>query len=992
MKIIESLEGALHTSREEQEALQDAVSTTSKESRLIKRQLALLEGGTSSALGELVRERDAAAESINEAKKRLEATQKRLRHCEEDSERTHQQWAREKDAWDGERRKLERKIHIADTRLKIVLDEVAAFHAAEINAANGNGADSEAEEVGKDADGASVRTMSLTNSIRVSIMSGKLNGHSLADELNCDGDDDDETEYGGRDSVLSNHIHIRTQSRDSVMSQSHRRNQSSESVRRPGSVARSRFLNQAVLERLEGVVIHEDEDEEDQQISAPIAPVVPKVQYADSAVQYSPPPSPKLPPQTVSQPVPILERSPIQTPPPIPSRADRSSLHEATLEGPPRGDWGEIEANQRRKRVHIARSLTIEPVLMGSSLMVSVGSQTTTEVPLTPPKTPKSPPFDRGQSKNRASTGSLAEVPKPPPSPPPPQAVLVSSSTQTDPPPPPTPPLATLSPNGLVLLPQMAIPSISIHPPTSRPTTPREPLLPPLFKDFGCQVQLSSPSSYRSACVQTDEIRVDKRLDRLPAHLHPSAITSRPSSPGAMIVDPTAAAVDDLSSQYTPVPGYVPPPRNPRRLTARSLSSEPPSSPVASAGPALTSEETHDAYPGNNDDGPLSSQRAPVRRPHRISSLFAGFDGISSDEADDFMDGDLSDLEFRTALSAPKPKSGSSSSRTYGKRSPSVLSGTTSPDQLTSLPRNNSRSSARTSAMGIGGTESYYNKFPAHEQNRDNSRDFAPLRRGSVKSSRLSYDKGGSRSSVMRKAAMIQSGIATHQGRPRSPSLPEVSDPPFPIPTRASSRKPPISISAPSDGQRSPTRGDSFSRRGSSRGHYRVSSIRKVRSAAAIPVKPRNGRRGSRSPPRHVPFSADMEPGSPELPPLPINDVTASRPHYRAHQHQHRLSTTTANTEQTSHSGNQATGVVDAIAQTMVGEWMYKYVRRRKSFGGGDVSNRDDSSNDRHKRWVWLAPYERAILWSSKQPSNNSMLMGKSGRKRKWLMAHGSWL
>ncbi|CRK30703.1 hypothetical protein BN1708_018538, partial [Verticillium longisporum] len=79
--------------------------------------------------------------------------------------------------------------------------------------------------------------------------------------------------------------------------------------------------------------------------------------------------------------------------------------------------------------------------------------------------------------------------------------------------------------------------------------------------------------------------------------------------------------------------------------------------------------------------------------------------------------------------------------------------------------------------------------------------------------------------------------------------------------------------------------------------------------------------------------------------------------------------------------GSPTTGVVDAIAQTMVGEWMFKYVRRRKSFGVPETNGKDDNSNDRHKRWVWLAPYERAILWSSKQPNSGSALMGKAGRK-----------
>lgn len=107
----------------------------------------------------------------------------------------------------------------------------------------------------------------------------------------------------------------------------------------------------------------------------------------------------------------------------------------------------------------------------------------------------------------------------------------------------------------------------------------------------------------------------------------------------------------------------------------------------------------------------------------------------------------------------------------------------------------------------------------------------------------------------------------------------------------------------------------------------------------------------------------------------------------RQKSHRSQPSSTTANTADTG-TGSQAglhqpPTVVDAIAQTMVGEWMFKYVRRRKSFGVADAKGGDDNSNDRHKRWVWLAPYERAILWSSKQPASGSALMGKSGRKRK---------
>ena len=91
------------------------------------------------------------------------------------------------------------------------------------------------------------------------------------------------------------------------------------------------------------------------------------------------------------------------------------------------------------------------------------------------------------------------------------------------------------------------------------------------------------------------------------------------------------------------------------------------------------------------------------------------------------------------------------------------------------------------------------------------------------------------------------------------------------------------------------------------------------------------------------------------------------------------------------------TSVVDAISQTMVGEWMWKYVRKRKTFGiadsppgtaegkGDDGSLNLTGTGTRHKRWVWLAPYERAVMWSSRQPTSGSALLGKSGRKRERL-------
>lgn len=920
-KIIEGLESTLHETRGETEQLQASLASAGKENRSLKRQLTLLEGGTSSALGELARERDEAIDTTADTKRRLEAAQKKLKSQEEDSERVHVQWAKEKDLWDEEKRKFELKVHIAEARLKALLDEVAAYQAAHVNGAQ-DATESELEEpTAKDNDAGSVRTMSITNSIRFSTLSAaaKVNGLTLADELNFEADDS-EADQGGRESALSYHRHMRNNSRDSMLSMTHRRNMSNGSPIRRGSVARGRMgLHHSTLERLEGDVIREDEE-----IAAPVA----KVSYTDTGVQYSPPPSPKVTPSKPSTPEPSMIKLEMPGGPDSPS-----------------------EANQRRKRVSLARPLIVD--LPNAKSNVVNGSSQTMGEPLSPPRTPQTPFEER-------RTTPEPRLP----------AVMVSAGTQTDIPPPlQAPNLQPPSHSEAIPIP---IPSISIIPPSSRPTTPREPRLPQLTKDFGCQVSILGTAPTASVAVQTEEIRVDKRrLERLPPHLRPSAIISRPVSPAPSIQEATLRD----TRQFTPVPGNLPP-RNPRRLTSKTSLTNFPSSPLTPSG----TEETRDAYPGNNDNGPLSSKGAPIRRPHRISSLFAGFDGGSSDDIDEFGDADLSDAEYRTALTAPRPQV---VIRKVGKRMSGSTTTTMSPE-----PVHPSRVSSHGASMRPLGVDAYSSSpLPDSNNKRDSGGSSRPPSKAMSRSSVATTNK----SSGIRKAAMIQNGIVSHQ-RARSPSLPGVEEPPFPIPTRASSRKPPASASAPSDGRTSasPTRGGESWHRRAGRHHYRAGSIRKVRSAAALPGKPRYRRHGSRSrsPPTFSPSTGISE-TSEQLPPLPNNDITTAqhRETYAKHKvhHRHQPSTTTAHTAETGYqsvgSSNQSTSVVDAIAQTMVGEWMFKYVRRRKSFGVGDAKGGDDSSNDRHKRWVWLAPYERAILWSSKQPASGSALLGKAGRK-----------
>ena len=124
---------------------------------------------------------------------------------------------------------------------------------------------------------------------------------------------------------------------------------------------------------------------------------------------------------------------------------------------------------------------------------------------------------------------------------------------------------------------------------------------------------------------------------------------------------------------------------------------------------------------------------------------------------------------------------------------------------------------------------------------------------------------------------------------------------------------------------------------------------------------------------------------------FPLPDITTPRrdsgttgiePNDKAGARADNLEETTETTEEA-----QDTTLVDAVASSMVGEVLWKYVQKRKSFGIGE-SSRDFAevrgSHVRHKRWVWVNPHEQRILWSAKQPMTGAALLGKAARKRKF--------
>lgn len=240
--------------------------------------------------------------------------------------------------------------------------------------------------------------------------------------------------------------------------------------------------------------------------------------------------------------------------------------------------------------------------------------------------------------------------------------------------------------------------------------------------------------------------------------------------------------------------------------------------------------------------------------------------------------------------------------------------------------------------------------------------------------------------------------------RSRSPSFGSVASsayssqsaaPPFPIPSRSSSR---VKASAHSEGSRSPTahHTDVFGNRGH-RGnwshHSRQGSLRKVQSAAVIrhPARrasPTKSRRRRRHSPDLTPVQS-MALDSPAPTKFPIPELpTPLQDSLQFDYVKGSMDIGRVPTAASSRRHSEETDLVDAIAGTMVGEWMWKYIRKRKSFGvqedfpiGEDGSVNAAQHGTRHKRWVWLSPYERTVMWDNKQPTTGNALLGKKGRK-----------
>lgn len=937
--LVEELEDSLHQSRAENDRLNEDLNAQKTEVKSVKYQMSSLEHDMLLALENIARERDDAIKSVEDSRKHLEATRKKVRAQEEEADEAHSMWEKDKQDWENNKRKMESKVYVVEERLKTMVAEMMAVQSTGQNRPG----------AGYDVDEGMRETWFIRgNDIRAT---SRMSNRSMDDiDEGKDATNFRSSRMSGLHEMGGSKMSGLSLAEELDMEEGDEDDIDQEGVHSPDALPEeiqmlpARYSEDTKARKLMGLHADSNKQLSGDEISGQHSMGIiedyinlpgkrASVSYTDNATQFTPPPTPALHTRRMNS---VSEKSVEQT---------------------------ERSANQSRKRVAIP-SIFVDPgplaKIEGSKIlsMVSTSCQTD-DIPQLLPSSESlahQSPIAITKEVRSSSTQTIEDtawVPK-------------SASTRLSPAP-------------------LDVPVIAIHPPASRPPSSHNSVvLPPRTRNAGCQVAIEMPRNLRSTSMQTEEIRVDKRPVRIPPRLQPSnppdKSHSRPTERRTRTAKPS---VPEFSRR---------PVRSPPPLTDKIQASAPyiPKGGIKSPAQAVEANEERrgpirskadDAHQADNDNGPLNDKNSfGPRRPIRTESILAGFDATGEDDhvriSDEFSDDD----DFANVAPIRKTLSKVQNSWKLVPQSDSIAL-----DRL-EAPSEELRGLG---AAGVSKTTDPKAEGPSQTT----SKTFQTRTTEGCRKTSNAAD--------IRRQALVLNGLAEHAHRARSPSAPSVPGkepttvaPPFPVPTRSSSRKIPISAS---EGAASPTPySTSFftTRRGQDHGRPPIKRkiLRKVQSAAAV-SKPSAPHR-PRLPPS---MSANSTvPDSPKsLPPtqnqflLPYDSVAgmsscsvvASQP--RSHAGEASIETP-----------GQQTSVVDAIAQTMVGEWMWKYVRKRTSFGITESPQAEfemskngengSGSGVRHKRWVWLAPYENAVIWSSKQPTSGPALLGKGGRKREY--------
>lgn len=497
---------------------------------------------------------------------------------------------------------------------------------------------------------------------------------------------------------------------------------------------------------------------------------------------------------------------------------------------------------------------------------------------------------------------------------------MASASTQTDAieqPRIPSPPAPIRAPPPV----PVEVPSIAIHPPDSTgPPSPGEAVLPPRTRSAGSQTDMNSPIEIRDAGAQTDVIRVDRR--RLPAHLLPSALN--------FDTETVSRTVNESARLKEPVnQRSLPPSPSPTDSLFKDLSSSNKSTKyedVLSEAPESNWSRLRKTLMLNNKQA-KPAENDPFTRHDDTYTSESDYAHISS------VTGKRPQKYTRPSFDPPTPVP---EDEKVAASRPEMIRAPQSGGSRGSFERQNNTTRYHSYTITNKG------KYPQRVSS------FGPPQRP------------GSPSSV---------GSSSAWSGPQ---------PPVPIPMRTSSvghgRK------HRSSGQTSPTRRSGASSPTKRFDGMRVGKkplIRKAKSPAltptdgpgeTLPLSPL-----SRESFASAELSASSMPGSVSL-------ATRQTGHVRSSSSQTRRLSSFQPTGEASVGDNGQHTVAHALKETMIGEWMWKYTRKRKSFGITDSTG--DNGIIRHKRWMWISPDERTVMWSSKQPRSETAWLGKSGRKR----------
>ena len=911
---IDDLESRLSTTRAENDSLQANFKRSTKECRALKRELQLHEDGTLSAIEALTKERDEVAGANNELKKKLDALQKRCKSQEEETRRVRSILEEGKMAWINEKRNLERKVSLAETRLQTAFEDMANRE-AQVEATNvAQVANTELDNdlhLTRYADAESNYSKDSADEKRPTSRDNfeGLGGvkPSLADELDFS-EGDDHPDSGSESEVLDHEARLEAAAREKRFSNT-------------DDIKARKVLG--IVSAFEGLA----DDKRDSAGSDELQwSSTRKQSPSKRGSRHLSRDSTSGRPESFNHEPSYVENGN--------STLDSLSIHNnvQAAQGP------DIEANQRRKRDpikqrkkrHVRAQSDPSPSL--SDVAEDVAEQ------LNEPVRPHNCPTEAVGKDSATQTVEWK--------------VMVTASTQTDPIPerktelvvdkhPQTPPQVSRH----AAADSSEVPVITIHPPSSAPASPRNTVLPPRTKTIGCQTNFQAkPTPMASVAVQTEAIRIDKRPVKLPSHLLPSSLNSGQTSPsGSSPSSPTwnTPSINERLSQASAA------------QTTDAMSHQERSGPR----PLPPLEEVNDPAQGDDEAEGAHLSRLQRLREGRNRTL-------NQDEPSVGLPYCIDETELSDGDQPPP--------RAFGK-------------QVHHVPKQ----------RGF---------FGPPEPLLEDEKFVAPSSRfhgGSIKSAstRSSIDKGKKAAkpgSAPEASQQYQSRLAllsrnTSTISSRSPSIGSIASssnfskssgprPPISIPTRQSSKEA-VSRNKRNGGRSSPPQSGRASPK---RRWGKQPTLRKARSAAAVADVGRPSVSSNKA--RHTPFAFERVPEYLEL----QTDMPKQNHFNPGHQRGEKSSSSQLQglnalypTGSASVGSSVQHSVVDAITATMIGEWMWKYMRKRSSFGvpesGGEIGKTGDA---RHKRWVWLSPYERCIMWSSKQPTTNTALMGRAGRKR----------